>query len=73
MTVAGAVEPGTDFDPDRIAELFWTAHTDPKDDWKTEYRFTGACAARRRRDGCFADSSYHPSICYSTAAQAGTV
>jgi NAD(P)-dependent dehydrogenase (short-subunit alcohol dehydrogenase family) len=42
ITIAGVVEAGTDFDPDRIAELFWTAHTDPKDDWKTEYRFTGA-------------------------------
>ena len=42
VTVVGAVKPGTDFDPDKIAELFWTAHTDPKDAWKTEYRFTGA-------------------------------
>jgi NAD(P)-dependent dehydrogenase (short-subunit alcohol dehydrogenase family) len=42
VTVAGAVKPGTDFDPDRIAELFWTAHTDSKDAWQTEYRFTGA-------------------------------
>ena len=42
VTVAGAVKPGTDFDPDKIAELFWIAHTDPKADWKTEYRFTGA-------------------------------
>jgi hypothetical protein len=32
----------TDFDPDNIAELFWTAHTDAKDAWQTEYRFTGA-------------------------------
>ena len=32
---------GGDFDPDNIAELFWTAHTDPKDAWQTEYRFTG--------------------------------
>jgi NAD(P)-dependent dehydrogenase (short-subunit alcohol dehydrogenase family) len=42
VTIVGAVKPGTDFDPDKIAELFWTAHTDGKDDWKTEYRFTGA-------------------------------
>jgi NAD(P)-dependent dehydrogenase (short-subunit alcohol dehydrogenase family) len=41
VTIAGAVKPGTDFDPDNIAELFWTAHTDPKDAWQTEYRFTG--------------------------------
>ena len=42
VTIAGVVEPGTAFDPDNIAELFWTAHTDPKDAWQTEYRFTGA-------------------------------
>jgi NAD(P)-dependent dehydrogenase (short-subunit alcohol dehydrogenase family) len=30
VTVAGAVKPGTDFDPDKIAELFWTAHTAPR-------------------------------------------
>ena len=42
VTIAGAVKPGTEFDPDKIAELFWTAHTDSKDAWQTEYRFTGA-------------------------------
>jgi NAD(P)-dependent dehydrogenase (short-subunit alcohol dehydrogenase family) len=42
VTIAGAVKPGTDFDPDNIAELFWAAHTDSKDAWQTEYRFTGA-------------------------------
>jgi NAD(P)-dependent dehydrogenase (short-subunit alcohol dehydrogenase family) len=42
VTIAGTVKPGTDFDPDTIAELFWTAHVESKDGWKTEYRFTGA-------------------------------
>jgi NAD(P)-dependent dehydrogenase (short-subunit alcohol dehydrogenase family) len=42
VTIDGAVKPGTDFDPENIAELFWTAHADPKDVWQTEYRFTGA-------------------------------
>ncbi|MHB8233700.1 MAG: SDR family NAD(P)-dependent oxidoreductase [Solirubrobacteraceae bacterium] len=42
ITIAGAVKPGSDFDPDKIAELFWTAHTDAKETWQTEYRFTGA-------------------------------
>jgi NAD(P)-dependent dehydrogenase (short-subunit alcohol dehydrogenase family) len=42
VTIAGAVKPGTAFDPDKVAELFWTAHTDPPDAWQTEYRFTGA-------------------------------
>ncbi|HEX3362979.1 MAG TPA: SDR family NAD(P)-dependent oxidoreductase [Solirubrobacterales bacterium] len=42
VTIVGVVEPGTAFDPDNIAELFWTAHTDPKDAWQIEYRFTGS-------------------------------
>src|SRR6478735_8299831 len=41
VTIAGSVARGTAFDPDNIAELFWTAHTDPTDAWQTEYRFTG--------------------------------
>jgi NAD(P)-dependent dehydrogenase (short-subunit alcohol dehydrogenase family) len=41
VTIAGAVKPGTDFDPDRIAELFWKAHTDPEEGWQADYRFTG--------------------------------
>ena len=42
VTIAGSVERGPAFDPDTIAELLWTAHTDPTDAWQTEYRFTGA-------------------------------
>jgi NAD(P)-dependent dehydrogenase (short-subunit alcohol dehydrogenase family) len=42
ITIAGSVARGTPFDPDKIADLFWTAHTDPIDAWRTEYRFTGA-------------------------------
>jgi hypothetical protein len=42
ITIAGSVPRGTPFDPDKIAELFWTAHTDPADVWQTAYRFTGA-------------------------------
>jgi NAD(P)-dependent dehydrogenase (short-subunit alcohol dehydrogenase family) len=42
ITIAGSVVRGTAVDPDNIAELFWTAHTDPSDAWQTEYRFTGA-------------------------------
>jgi NAD(P)-dependent dehydrogenase (short-subunit alcohol dehydrogenase family) len=42
VTIAGAVVRGTAFDPDNIAELFWTAHTSPTDAWQTEYRFAGA-------------------------------
>ena len=42
VTIAGSVARGSAFDPDSIAELFWTAHTDPTEAWQTEYRFTGA-------------------------------
>jgi NAD(P)-dependent dehydrogenase (short-subunit alcohol dehydrogenase family) len=42
ITIAGSVARGTEFDPDNIAELFWTAHTGPPGAWQTEYRFTGA-------------------------------
>ena len=41
VTIVGSVARATAFDPDTIAELFWTAHTDPTDAWQTEYRFTG--------------------------------
>jgi NAD(P)-dependent dehydrogenase (short-subunit alcohol dehydrogenase family) len=41
VTVAGSVVRGTAFDPDNIAELFWSAHNDPPDAWQVEYRFTG--------------------------------
>jgi NAD(P)-dependent dehydrogenase (short-subunit alcohol dehydrogenase family) len=42
VTIAGSVVRGTAFDPDNIAELFWTAHTDARDAWQDDYRFTGA-------------------------------
>jgi hypothetical protein len=41
VTNVGQVKPGTDFDPDKISEMFWTAHGDAKDRWQTEYRFEG--------------------------------
>ncbi len=39
VTIAGQVKPGTAFDPNNIAELFWTAHTDAREQWLSEYRF----------------------------------
>lgn len=39
ITIAGQVVPGTAFDANNIAELFWTAHTDGPEGWLTEYRF----------------------------------
>ncbi len=42
VTIAGQVVRGTPFDPDNIAELFWTAHTDEPEQWLAEYRFEPA-------------------------------
>ncbi len=41
VTVAGMVAPGGAFDPDRIAESFWTLHAQPRETWTTEVVFTG--------------------------------
>jgi short-subunit dehydrogenase len=42
VTILGQVAPGSAFDPNNIAELFWTAHAAGTDSWQTEYRFEGA-------------------------------
>jgi NAD(P)-dependent dehydrogenase (short-subunit alcohol dehydrogenase family) len=39
ITIAGQVSPGTAFDANNIAELFWSAHSDGPEGWLTEYRF----------------------------------
>lgn len=36
VTVAGPVAPGTDFDPDDIADHYWHLHTQPRDAWERE-------------------------------------
>jgi NADP-dependent 3-hydroxy acid dehydrogenase YdfG len=36
VTVAGAVEPGTAFDPDGIADHYWRLHTQPRSEWQRE-------------------------------------
>jgi len=41
VTVAGAVAPGTAFDPDDIAELYWRLHAQPADAWEREVLYTG--------------------------------
>ena len=41
VTIVGAVKPGTDFDPDNIAKLFWTAHSDSKDTRPTSWAVAG--------------------------------
>ncbi|WP_433515208.1 SDR family NAD(P)-dependent oxidoreductase [Nonomuraea sp. CA-143628] len=41
VTVAGPVAPGTDFDPDDIAERYWQLHTQPRDRWQREVLHAG--------------------------------
>ncbi|MDT0341359.1 SDR family NAD(P)-dependent oxidoreductase [Streptomyces litchfieldiae] len=36
VTVTGPVAPGTDFDPDDIAEHYWRLHTQPRERWQRE-------------------------------------
>jgi hypothetical protein len=36
VTVAGAVAPGTAFDPADIAEQYWRLHTQPRGSWQRE-------------------------------------
>jgi NAD(P)-dependent dehydrogenase (short-subunit alcohol dehydrogenase family) len=41
VTVAGPVAPGTDFDPDDIAEHYWRLHTQPRHQWEREALHAG--------------------------------
>ena len=36
VTIGGTITPGTDFDPDRIADVFWDLHTQPREAWARE-------------------------------------
>lgn len=38
VTVGGPVAPGTDYDPDDIAEHYWRLHTQPHGQWQREVR-----------------------------------
>jgi len=40
VTIAGQVAPGTAFDPDRIAQTYWTI-VQSEDAWQAEFRFEG--------------------------------
>ncbi|WP_433434824.1 hypothetical protein [Nonomuraea sp. CA-141351] len=42
VTVDGTVAPGTDFDPDDIAEHYWRLHTQPRHQWEREALHAGA-------------------------------
>jgi short-subunit dehydrogenase len=39
VTVEGLIQPGTHYDPERIAEQFWDLHAEPRDSWRTEVRY----------------------------------
>lgn len=39
ITVEGFIQPGTYYDPDRIAEEFWAVHSEPVGSWRTEVRY----------------------------------
>ncbi len=41
VTVAGQIQPGTAFAPERIAEAFWDLHSDAKDRFRPEVVFKG--------------------------------
>jgi short-subunit dehydrogenase len=40
ITIAGQIALGTAFDPDRIAETYWSV-VQSSDDWQSEFRFEG--------------------------------
>lgn len=42
VTVYGPVAPGTAYDPDEIAEEYWTLHRQPRGEWIHELDYTGA-------------------------------
>jgi NAD(P)-dependent dehydrogenase (short-subunit alcohol dehydrogenase family) len=41
ITIAGAIKPNTLLDPDRIADTYWTLHTQPEAQWSDETVFDG--------------------------------
>jgi NADP-dependent 3-hydroxy acid dehydrogenase YdfG len=42
VTVAGAIAPGTSYDPDLIAEHYWRLHRQEPDAWETEHLYDGS-------------------------------
>ena len=45
VTVAGAVGPGSAFDPDEIAEQYWRLHVQQPEHWEHELVYLGRPAA----------------------------
>jgi NAD(P)-dependent dehydrogenase (short-subunit alcohol dehydrogenase family) len=46
ITVAGAVAPGSAFDPDEIAEQYWRLHTQPRGAWERQVLYSGRLTPR---------------------------
>ena len=46
VTVAGAVAPGSAFDPDEIAEQYWRLHAQPRGAWEREVLYSGPVTPR---------------------------
>jgi NAD(P)-dependent dehydrogenase (short-subunit alcohol dehydrogenase family) len=42
VTVAGAVSPGSAFDPEEIAERYWQIHLQPAGEWQQEVLYSGS-------------------------------
>ena len=42
VTVAGAVSPGSAFDPEEIAERYWQIHLEPAGEWQQEVLYSGS-------------------------------
>ncbi len=42
VTITGTVQPGTAFDPDKIAESYWQLHAQPQGEWTAEIIYQGA-------------------------------
>ena len=51
VTVAGAVAPGTAFDPDDIAEEYWRLHAQPAGSWEREVLYPGRPTPADARGG----------------------
>src|SRR5215469_6471060 len=51
VTVAGPIAPGTNFDPDDIAEHYWRLHTQARHEWERETLYAGGQAERKHRHG----------------------
>ena len=64
VTIAGAVKAGTDFDPNNIAELFWTAHVRTRP-WRGDASVNcmPCASAKDCRPGMMPEVVKHPHRC----------